>query len=56
MIICPKCRTEQSKRDALLGQLGYIIHYRCRHCGGGWHVNVFPVFRHPVRRTERKPS
>jgi predicted RNA-binding Zn-ribbon protein involved in translation (DUF1610 family) len=36
-IACPMCGNNQDKATATLGQLGNMIHYRCRHCGWDWH-------------------
>ena len=35
-ITCPACDTVQHKREALLGSLGRLTHYRCRYCGAGF--------------------
>ena len=34
MIRCSWCSTVQAKTQAVLGQLGQLIHYRCHYCGG----------------------
>jgi hypothetical protein len=34
MIRCSWCSTLQFKAEALLGRLGPLAHYRCRHCSG----------------------
>ena len=33
---CPDCQSPQTLREANLGQLGSILHYRCRYCGAVW--------------------
>ena len=35
-VACPMCDTNQDKQTALLGQLGHMMHFRCRHCGWDW--------------------
>lgn len=33
MIECPACTALNIEKEALLGVLGNLAHYRCRHCG-----------------------
>lgn len=35
--VCPNCGTENDT-SALMGQLGNVNHYRCRHCGWNYHI------------------
>jgi len=36
VVQCPACGSEQFSEAALLGQLGQMVHYRCRYCGMGF--------------------
>lgn len=38
MNYCPMCDGE----GVLLGQLGRLVHFRCRQCGMGFHTEVEP--------------
>jgi len=33
---CPACNSEVAWEEALLGQLGRLIHFRCPCCGAQW--------------------
>ena len=37
---CPLCGSETSKAESLLGALGRLMWFRCRHCGGQWSKKV----------------
>lgn len=36
LVLCPMCDSLQGRLDAILGRLGGLNHYRCRHCGITW--------------------
>ena len=36
-LTCSLCKCNQLRADAFLGKIGNLEHYRCRHCGIGWH-------------------
>ena len=40
MIRCPWCSLFQRRVDALIGRLGRLNHYRCRHCGGQFSTEI----------------
>ena len=35
-IQCPACDSVNNRVESALGQLGSIIHHRCRYCGAGF--------------------
>lgn len=36
LVVCPSCGVDQLGAFALIGSLGSLNHYRCRHCGWQW--------------------
>ena len=40
MIRCPWCSLFLRRMDALIGRLGRLNHYRCRHCGGQFSTEI----------------
>jgi tRNA(Ile2) C34 agmatinyltransferase TiaS len=54
-ITCPACDSVQPKSAALLGSLGRMTYYRCRHCGMDFSKTKRPrdVFGRAITRTQR---
>ncbi len=39
---CPACEAAQTPEQCALGQLGNLIHMRCRYCGAQWSAYAEP--------------
>jgi hypothetical protein len=54
MVCCPWCSTLQGRAEARLGSLGslgWLTHFRCRHCGGGFHKEAKAIVLTPAQLT-----
>lgn len=39
---CPLCGSQTSQGESLIGRLGWLLHFRCRYCGGMWNKMAKP--------------